>query len=134
MLLLVRALIKKPVNDWSLPSSDLASTSANAPKATALAVNLTCLVTPASTTSDSCSSTRLVAGIPAGVYRSLLTSTTRAVKLTWLIWRYLVGSINLCVLAWVIGRCQRIRLVGFYGLLHARRCASSKKGRFRLSS
>ena len=67
MLLLVRALIRKPVNNWSLPSSDLADVSASAPKATALTVSLTCLVTPASTTSDSCSRTKLEAGMPAGV-------------------------------------------------------------------
>jgi len=67
MLLLVRAVAKKPRNLKAWLKSSLLACSARVPKVTALIDNLTCRVLPDSVCSDSWSSTKLVAGTPAGV-------------------------------------------------------------------
>src|SRR5262249_8074408 len=78
-----RNAARKPVNRNPLPTACLASVSASVPKATARISTFTSRFSPASRASDSCSSTRSMAGSPAGGWRGALASAIRALRIVW---------------------------------------------------
>src|SRR3569832_231747 len=111
-----RAAARNPVNRHWLPICWAARASAVAPNATAFIAIATCLGVPASACSDSCSRSRAIAGMPAGVCRNADASAMRAARRTWFTCPRCANRLRLVLL--LLGLAVRFAL---HGLHHGRR-------------